>query len=147
MRKSASPFVVAAAAQSDKTADSVRELLGELTGMLKGVSADELARAKDDIALEFSRTFEATGRISSRLQALESLVTYDLPDDYYSRYVPAIQAVGEDDVRRVATQYIDPDHLVIAIVGDRKTIEPRIRALDIGSLTTVSIDELFPPAR
>jgi len=74
-------------------------------------------------------------------------LAFDLPDDYYSRYVPAIQAVGEDDVRRVATQYIDPDHLVIAIVGDRKTIEPRIRALDIGSLTTVSIDELFPPAR
>ena len=147
MRKSAGPFVVATAAQGHKTAESLGEVLNELTGILKGIPADELARAKDDIALEFSRTFEATGRISSRLQALESLVTYDLPDDYYSRYVPAIQAVGEDDVRRVATQYIDPDHLVIAIVGDRKTIEPRIRALDIGSLTTVSIDELFPPAR
>jgi zinc protease len=147
MRKSAGPFVVATAAQSPKTAESLGEVLNELTGILKGIPADELARAKDEIALEFSRTFEATGRISSRLQALESLATYDLPDDYYSKYVPAIQAVGADDVQRVATQYIDPDHLVIAIVGDRKTIEPRIRALDIGSPTTVSIDELFPPAR
>jgi len=147
IRKSAGPFVVAAAAQGHKTAESLGEMLNELTDILKGIPADELARAKDDSALEFSRIFEATGRISSRLQALESLVAYDLPDDYYSKYVPAIQAVGADDVQRVAEQYFQPDHLVIAIVGDRKTIEPPLRALDIGSITAVSIDEVFAPAR
>jgi len=129
MRKSAGPFVVAAAAQTDKTAESLGELLNELTGMLKGVPADELARAKDDIALHVPTTFEATGRISNRLRALESLVVYGLPDDYYSNFVPAIQAVGAVDVQRVAQQYIQPDHLAMVIVGDRKTIEPRIRAL------------------
>lgn len=44
-------------------------------------------------------------------------------------------------------QYLDPDHLVIAIVGDRKATEPRIRALDVESPRTVSIDELFAPAK
>ena len=106
MRKSARPFVVAAAAQADKTAESLSALLNELTGMLKGVPADELARVKDEIALDFPKTFEATGRISSRLQALESLVVYGLPDDYYAKYVAAIQAVGAADVQRVAQQYI-----------------------------------------
>ncbi len=123
MRKSATPFVVAAAAQADKTAESLSELLNELTGVLKEIPPDELARAKDEIALRFPKTFEATGRISTRLQALESLVVYGLPDDYYSKYVPAIQAVGAVDVQRVARQYIQPDNLAIVIVGDRKTIE------------------------
>jgi len=147
MRKSAGPFVVAAAAQTDKTAESLGELLNELTGMLKGVPADELARAKDDIALHVPTTFEATGRISNRLRALESLVVYGLPDDYYSNFVPAIQAVGAVDVQRVAQQYIQPDHLAMVIVGDRKTIEPRIRALNVGSIKAVSIDEVFGPPR
>jgi zinc protease len=147
MRKSAGPFVVAAAAQTDKTAESLSELLNELTGMLKEIPADELARAKDDIALHFPKAFEATGRISSRLQALESLVVYGLPDDYYSKYMPAIQAVGAVDVQRVALQYLRPDNLAIVIVGDRKTIEPPIRALNVGSIKEVSIDEVFAPAR
>jgi zinc protease len=147
MRKSAGPLVVAAAAQADKTAESLSELLNELTSVLKGIPADELARAKDEIALHFPKTFEATGRISTRLQALESLVVYGLPDDYYAKYVPAIQAVGAVDVQRVAQQYIQPDHLAIVIVGDRKTIEPPIRALNFGSIKEVSIDEVFAPAR
>ena len=147
MRKSARPFVVAAAAQIDKTAESLSALLSELTGMLKAIPADELARAKDDIALRVPTTFEATGRISSRLQALESLVVYGLPDDHYAKYVPAIQAVGAADVQRVAQQYIQPDHLAIVIVGDRKTIEPPIRALNLGSIKEVSIDEVFAPVR
>ena len=102
MRKSAGPFVVATAAQGHKTAESLGEVLNELTGILKGIPADELARAKDDIALEFSRTFEATGRISSRLQALESLVDLRPAGRLLLQYAPAIQAVGADDVRRVA---------------------------------------------
>jgi zinc protease len=147
MRKSAGPLVVAAAAQADKTAESLGELLNELTSVLKGIPADELARAKDEIALRFPKTFEATGRISTRLQALESLVVYGLPDDYYSKYVAAIQAVGAVDVQRVAQQYIQPDHLAIVIVGDRKTIGPPIRALNLGPIKEVSIDEVFAPAR
>jgi zinc protease len=63
------------------------------------------------------------GRISNRLRAMESLLSYGLPDDYYAKYVPAIQAVGAADVQRVAQQYIQPDQLTIAIVGARKTIE------------------------
>ncbi len=88
MRKSASPFVVAAAAQiKQEQAQAVQELLSELTGVLTGVSPDEVARAKDDIAVQFPRTFQATGRISTRLKAMESLVVYGLPDDYYSTYM------------------------------------------------------------
>ena len=147
LRKSAGPFVVAAAAQADKTAESLSELLNELAGMLKDIPEDELARAKDDIARHFPTAFEATGRISSRLHALESLVVYGLPDDYYSKYVPAIQAVGAADVRRVAQQYIQSDHLAVVIVGDRKTIEPPIRALNFGSIKELSIDEVLAPAR
>ena len=147
MRKSATPFVVAAAAQADKSAESLRELLNELTGIVKGIAADELARAKRDIALNVPKTFEATGRISSRLQALETLVVYGRPDDYYATYARAIQAVGAVDVQRVAQHYLDPGHLVMVIVGDRKTIDPSIRALNLGSVKDVSIDELFAPAK
>jgi predicted Zn-dependent peptidase len=147
MRKSATPFVVACAVQVDKTAESLRVLFDELSAMAKGIPSDELARAKDDTARQFPNTFAPTGRISSRLRLLESLVVYGLPDDYYANYATAIQTVGSGDVQRVAQQYIGPDHLTIVIVGDRKTVEPSIRALNLGSITELNIDDLFAPAR
>jgi hypothetical protein len=59
----------------------------------------------------------------------------------------AIHAVAERDVQRVAQQYIDPDRLTIVIVGDRKAVEPSIRALNLGSIKEMTIDEVFAPER
>jgi predicted Zn-dependent peptidase len=146
-RRSAGPLAVATSVQAHKTADALAELLSELSGGPSSVSTDELTRAKTDAALEFSRTFEATGRISSRLQSLEALVVFDLPDNFYASYAQAIQAVSADDVRRVAAAYLHADHLVIAIVGDRTLIEPGLRARGLGMPTVVGIDELFAPGR
>jgi zinc protease len=142
LRKAATQFLVATAARPDKTGESLGAVVDQLTGMGKGIPAEELARAKDEIALTFPKTFEAMGRISNRLRALESLVVYGLPDNHYANYVPAIRAVGPVDVHRLAQQYLDPDYLTMVIVGDRKTIEPSIRALNFGSIKNVSIDEL-----
>jgi zinc protease len=142
LRKSATQFLVATAARPDKTGESLGAVVDQLTGLGKGIPAEELARAKDEIALTFPKTFEAMGRISNRLRALESLVVYGLPDNHYANYVPAIRAVGPVDVHRLAQQYLDPDYLTMVIVGDRKTIEPSIRALNFGSIKNVSIDEL-----
>src|SRR4029077_18592222 len=126
--------------QADKTAASVKALIDELSGVANGIPAEELARAKADIAVKCPKTFESNGRISSRLRALESLIVYGLPDDYYANYVRAIQSVGLAAVQRLAQEYIQPDPISIVIVGDRKSIAPSIRALNIGPVKDVSVD-------
>jgi zinc protease len=73
-------------------------------------------------------------------------LTYRLPDDYFSRYVSSINAVTGSDVQRVARTYIQPDKLAVVVVGDRKVIEPGIRALNLGPINALSIDEIFGPA-
>jgi zinc protease len=47
--------------------------------------------------------------------------------------------VTQADVQRVARQYIDPDKLAIVIVGDRKSIEPTLRATKLGDVVVVDI--------
>jgi predicted Zn-dependent peptidase len=142
MRIGAGPFVATAGVQTDKTAEALTEFFNELNGILKPVPADELVRAKNYVSLRFPSGFETTGDISRRLE--EQLV-YHLPDDYYTRYVENIQAVSAADVQRVAQKYVQPDKVVILVVGDRKTIEPKIRALNLGSITAMTIDEVFGP--
>jgi predicted Zn-dependent peptidase len=140
MRVQAGPFFAAAGVQTDKTSESLQEFFKELNGIQQTVPADELARAKNYVALRFPSGFEATSDISRRL---EEVLTYRLPDDYFSRYVPNIQAVTAADVQRVARTYIQPDKLAVVVVGDRKTIEPGIRALNLGPITVLSIEEIF----
>ena len=142
MRGAPGPFYSAAGVQTDKTAEALKEFFNELTAIGKPVPAEELARAKNYVSLRFPSAFETTGDISRRL---EDALVYKLPDDYFSKYVQNIQAVTAADVQRAAQKYIKPDHLAVVVVGDLKTIEPGIRAMNLGPVKVMSIDEVFGP--
>jgi len=142
MRADAGPFSASAGVQTDKTSEALKEFFIELNAILKPVPADELARAMNYVALRYPSAFESTGDISRRL---EDALVYKLPDDYFSHYVQNIQAVAAVDVQRVAQKYIRPDRLAVVVVGDRKVIEPGIRALNLGPIKVMTIDEVFGP--
>jgi zinc protease len=143
MRASAGPFVATAGVQTDKTAEALKEFFNELNGMAQAVPADELTRAKNYVSLRFPAGFESTVDISRRL---EDAIVYHLPDDYFSRYVPNIEAVTAADVQRVAQKYIHGNRSVVVITGDRKVIEPGIQALNLGPIKVLTIDDVFGPA-
>jgi hypothetical protein len=48
--------------------------------------------------------------------------------------------VTKADLVRVAKQYIDLDHLVIVIVGDRASIEAPLKATNIAPVVVVDLD-------
>jgi predicted Zn-dependent peptidase len=142
MRLGAGPFVAAAGVQTDKTAEALKEFFNELNGILKPVPPDELARAKNYVSLRYPSAFETTADISRRL---EDALVYHLPDDYFSKYVQNVQAVAGADVQRVAQKYVQPDRLAVVVVGDLKSIETGVRALNLGPVTVMTIDEVFGP--
>ena len=51
------------------------------------------------------------------------------------------------DVQRVATKYIQPDRLAVVVVGDRKAIEPGIRALNLGPIKALERRRSLPAPR
>lgn len=140
MRVGAGPFAAAAGVQSDKTKESLQEFFNELNGILQPVPEEELARAKNYVTMRFPAGFETTGDISRRL---EEVLTYELPDDYFSNYVQRIQAVTQADVQRVARKYIDPSKLAVVVVGDAKAIAPGIASLKLGPSKTLTLDSIF----
>jgi predicted Zn-dependent peptidase len=142
MRLGAGPFFAAAGVQTDKTAEALKEFFSELNAILKPVAAEELSRAKNYVSLRYPSTFETTGDFSRRL---EDALVYHLPDDYFAKYVQNIQAVTSADVQRVAQKYVQPDRVIVVVVGDLAAIEPGIRALNLGPVTVMTIDEVFGP--
>jgi zinc protease len=140
MRKSAGPFYAAAGVQTDKTSEALKEFFNELNGILKPVPAEELSRAKNYVALRFPGAFETTSDISRRL---EDMLVYRLPEDYFSKYVQNIQSVSAADVQRAAEKYIQPNRFSVVIVGDLKTIEAPVRALNLGDVKVLNVDDIF----
>ena len=140
MRLSAGPFVAAAGVQTDKTADALREFFNELNGILTPVPADELAKAKNYVALGFPGEFETTGDMARKL---EELVVYNLPETTFSNFVPGVTAITAADLQRAAARFVQPERMAVVIVGDLKVIEAPIRALNLGQIIHVTIDSLF----
>ena len=142
MRLSPGAFVAGAGVQTDKTAEALREFFNELGAIGKPVGAEELAKAKNYIALGLPSEFETIEDLSSHL---EELIVYALPEGHFERYVANIQAVTAADVARVAATYIQPQRFAVVVVGDRKAIEPGIRALDLGPVRVMTVDEVLTP--
>jgi zinc protease len=142
MRAAAGPFQAAAGVQTDKTKESLTEFFNELNGILQPIPADELARAKNYVALRYPSSFETTGDISRRL---EDLLVYKLPENYFASYVQNIQSVTAADVQRVAKTYVQPARFAVVIVGDVKTIEPAVRSLNLGTIKVLTLDDVMGP--
>jgi predicted Zn-dependent peptidase len=142
MRLSAGPFASAAGVQTDKTGEALKEFFNELNAIREPVPADELARAKNYVALRYPGGFETTGDISRQL---ENALVYHLPEDYFSTYVQKIQAVTIADVERVAKKYVQPDRFAVVVVGDLAKIEPQIKAQNLGAIKVLTIDDVFGP--
>ncbi|HEV2149498.1 MAG TPA: pitrilysin family protein [Longimicrobiaceae bacterium] len=131
-RRGAGPFQAAAAVRTAVTDSSLIEFFRELNRIRdEPVPADELQRAKNYLALGLPRNLETNSSLAFNLA---DLAVHGLDASYYDTYVDRVMAVTAEDVRRVANRYVRPGEAVVVVVGDLKTIEPGVRALDIGSV-------------
>ena len=56
--------------------------------------------------------------------------------------MPNIQAVTAAGVQKAAATYIQPTKLAIVVVGDRSVIEPKIKALNLGPIRVMTVDQV-----
>jgi zinc protease len=141
MRLAPGPFFAGAGVQTDKTAESLAEFFKELRGIGAPIAEEELTKAKNYLAFGFPSDFETIGDLAARL---EDLAIYSLPDNYFADYTSNIGAVTSAAVQQAARTFVQPDKFAVVVVGDRNSIEPGIRALDLGPVTVRSVDDVLP---
>jgi zinc protease len=134
------PFFAAAGVQTDKTAEALREFFNELNRIGMPIGADELTKAKNYVAFGFPSEFETIDDLASHV---EELLVYNLPDDYFERYVANIQAVTPAAAQKAAATYIQPKRFAIVIAGDRKKIEAGVRALNLAPVRVTTVNEVL----
>jgi zinc protease len=126
-RRQAGPFVVAAPVRNEVTRESVAEMVAELRRIRTGDLDDrELDDTKNYMMGVFPATVQTASDIASRLLDME---LYGLPEDYFDRYRENIAAVTKDEITRVANKYLDPDRILIVVVGSAKDIREPLGTL------------------
>jgi predicted Zn-dependent peptidase len=134
------PFLAAAAVQTEVTDKAVAEFMKELRGITRSVTDEELDRARTYVALQFPQNFQQVADIAGEMG---DMVLFGLPPDYFNQFVTRVQQVTRADVERVARKYMDPERVAIVLVGDRATIETGVRALGLGPLRVLAVDDVL----
>jgi zinc protease len=144
-RREAGFFLAAADVQTPSTSEALREFLKELDRIRTPATADEVERARNYLALGYPEDFESTRQIAAQLA---ERVVYGLPENTFDVFVPRVLAIAPKDVAAVARTYLSTADLAIVVVGDRKTIEPKLAAIAVAPLKTMTIDEVMgsPPS-
>ena len=131
MRSEAGPFIASAEIVAEKTDSAMIEFMKELKAIREPMKPEELEKTKKYLQLGYPADFEENGAIAT---AISRLVPYGLPLSTLSDYQSKIGAVNVTDVERAARQYIDPARMSLVVVGDRKMIEPGLKALNIAPI-------------
>ena len=130
MRRLAGPFRAGASVGTAVTDSAVTQFLLELRRIREAaVPETEVAKTRQLLSLGLPGDFETSADVAQRFT---DVLVNDLPADTWGRYVAGVNAVTAADVQRVARQYIDPEHFVMVVVGDRGQVEAGLKALNEG---------------
>jgi predicted Zn-dependent peptidase len=140
MRRAAGPFVAEAEVTGTKTDSALVEFMKELRAIRDTVPAAELDKAKRYLQLQLPGRFETTGNIAGQLVPI---VVHGLPLTYYNDFVDRLERVSQADVQRAAQRHLDPSKFLVVLVGDRKSIESGVRALDLGPITVRTVSDVM----
>jgi zinc protease len=143
-RRVGGSFSAAADVQTPSTAPALAEMVKELERIRTPAADDEVARARSYLAMSYPEEFETPGEVAGKLA---ELFVYGLPPETFEQYVPRVLAVDAKEMQQAAEATLDPTRMVIVVVGDRAQVEAPLRALNLGPLRIVPVDEVLgaPP--
>lgn len=129
-----STFFVYAPVQTDKTKESIQEILKELSDYTskKPATSEELSR------VVANKTAKLPGRYERKRSLLNALAdTYDKGRDvsYLENYTQLVNQPTKETIAEEAKRVIKPEQLTWVIVGDVAKIKTQLESLNLGKIT------------
>jgi zinc protease len=124
------PFTIRAPVQSDRTGDSIKELLADMTAFLgaRGVTEEELSRVVNGNTRRLPGSFE---RAAAVMGGVQDIVDYGRPDDYYEKLPEKYAVMTAADIDKAGRAKLDPKKLVFVVVGDAAVVKPQLEQLKL----------------
>ncbi len=138
------PLLTYAPVQTDKTKEAIQELIKEIDG----IAGDAPPRESELTIVKRSDTLSLPGRWETAagvMRAINQIVRFGLPDDYWDTYAARVNALDITDVTAAARAFIDVNDVVWVVVGDAAKIESGLRELDFDEIRRITPDgEIVP---
>lgn len=122
-------FILGGQTRSETTVPFIQSLLSEVEHLrTTPITTQELNYAKDSILNAFVFQFEKPSQSLSRLMLYEY---YGYPKDFIFQYQQGVQQTTIADVQRVAQTHLQPENLLILVVGNQSQIRPPLGDLNM----------------
>jgi zinc protease len=133
------PFIVFAPVQSDRTTESVQEIVNELQGIVgeRPVTDAELDRVVRSRTRTLPGSWETNGAVLGSIAEIEQ---FGLPDDHFDTLADRIRGLTTEELNQIARRVIRPDRVIWVVVGDKESIEEGLRGLDLGPVYEIDPD-------
>jgi zinc protease len=132
LRLGVMPWILETSVQSDKTAESVSEILRELSRVLAGepLTQEEFEKARTGLVLRYPQNFETQAQLAS---SFCSLWRHSLPADFHERILQSLRRLTLEEVRAAGRDLLKPGDLVWVVVGDRASVEGPLAKAGLGA--------------
>jgi len=133
------PYISISAVQTDKTKESMVELVKEYNNVVgsKPITEEEFKDEQTNATLALPGSFETVQQLSG---AYGNILQFGLPEDYYNTFTQKALALTPDSANEIAKKYILPDHLIWVVVGDMSKVEAGVRELNLGEVHKIDAD-------
>ncbi|MFY0643318.1 MAG: insulinase family protein [Bacteroidia bacterium] len=124
--------------KKEATDSAVMELMKEINGFISGgITQEELDFTKSSITLSEALRYETP---LQKLGFLNRILEYGLPADYTSQQATLINSMSIEDINSIARSSLDPNKMVIIIVGHSYKIKPGLEKLGYGKVKVITLD-------
>jgi predicted Zn-dependent peptidase len=122
------PFMVAAPVQTDKTKESIQEVVKEVNAYVgdKPMTQAEFDKTKQNTVLGMSGMWETNAAVN---YSARDVVKYNLSDDYWKKYGAKVQGLTLKDVQSTAKTIVQPNNLGWFLAGDAAKTMPGLQEL------------------
>ena len=140
-RRAPGPFVLSVSVDQAATALAISESMKEISDIREArpVSAAELAIGVAALTRGYAKNFETCDQLA---RAVAQLALFNLPEDFYSEFVPRIEALSPEEVTQAAARHLDPSRLSTLIVGDVDATSQEFGRLNLGTPELLSPDSI-----
>ena len=133
-------FTAYAGVRTDASDSSVVEFMKAIKNYANnGITQSELDYTKKAISQREALKYEDP---YSKLFFLKNMVDYNLPNDYAAQQNKILQSMTVADVNALAKKWLDPDHMVISVTGDKSKIGDALSKL---GYQVVEVDAMGNP--
>ncbi len=122
------PFLVTAPVQTDKTKESIQEVVKEVNAFVgdKPMTQAEFDKTKQNTVLGMSGMWETNAAVNG---SVRDIVKYNLSDDYWKKYSGKVQGLTLKDVQATAKSIVQPGNLGWFLAGDASKTLPGLQEL------------------